>query len=92
MKDVVSAMFSSFNKYNEKEDIVGDDEGESTEPEAETPEEVPAEETPEEEPTDEEPVDEEPTDDEGEASSEDLFADSFVSNKRILEDINYWLE
>lgn len=90
MKEVVSAMFNSFNKYNSDEDVVGDKAGEKTE-------EPPAEEPPaEEEPAPEEEAPEEESDggegEEEQASAEEMFADSFLSNKNILEDINYWLE
>lgn len=103
MKEVVNAMFTSFNNYNIDNKVIGNDEGSSDEqppPEEPVADELPAEDptaepeqTPEEVP--EEPVtDDVPVDDSNEEKSDvgGIFGESKLFPSNILESINYWLE
>lgn len=103
MKEVVGAMFSSFNKYNVDNKVIGNDEKTSEEtPDAEQPSEVPVEEpavepdVPVDAPVEPVPdgVTDEPIDD-TETEKKDvggIFGESKLFSSNILDSINYWLE
>ena len=96
MKDVVKAMFNSFNKYNTDHKVLSNDEETPEEPveapEEQQPEEVPQEEQPQEqEPSEEEPEpsEEQPEEDEDETGG--IFGEEYGFTPYMLESINDWL-